>query len=126
MFLFKEDLINQYFKNSETPIGELLEDASNTKTASLNPLESFTLPDLPVLPLSDTYSSLILESTKPSNVVVTKKKKKKNRVPINIANCKYDVVRKCAVEFGCRIVDDSNWYLFWIDTGVSIERVLEM
>ncbi|KAI9204470.1 tubulin-tyrosine ligase family-domain-containing protein [Polychytrium aggregatum] len=44
--------------------------------------------------------------------------------------CKYDIVRNCALKFGFRIVDDTpeadRWSVCWIDTGVSVERVLSM
>ncbi|KAI8910696.1 tubulin-tyrosine ligase family-domain-containing protein, partial [Powellomyces hirtus] len=49
-------------------------------------------------------------------------------VTVNTLNCKYDVVRECCVKLGFRITEDENepWILFWIDTGVSVERVLAM
>ncbi|KAJ3388505.1 Tubulin polyglutamylase ttll6 [Entophlyctis sp. JEL0112] len=62
--------------------------------------------------------------TKPPKPARTKKKP-----TINTVNCKYDVVRDCSVLRGLRVVDDSAaepWSIFWIDTGVSIQRVLEM
>lgn len=71
--------------------------------------------------------------------VIVKKKKK----PIlNTTFCKYDIVRECGLSSGFRIVKDtlvvSNtgsvttvekeliWSVFWIDTGVCIDRVLLM
>ncbi|KAJ3295616.1 Tubulin polyglutamylase ttll6 [Rhizoclosmatium sp. JEL0117] len=54
-------------------------------------------------------------------------KLKKKKVTINTTCCKYDIVRKCSVTKGLRVVDDTEpWTLFWIDTGVSVQRVLEM
>ncbi|KAI8835404.1 tubulin-tyrosine ligase family-domain-containing protein, partial [Chytriomyces cf. hyalinus JEL632] len=54
-------------------------------------------------------------------------KAKKKKLTVNTTNCKYDIVRQCTTEHGLRIVGDSEpWSLFWIDTGVSVQRVLEM
>ncbi|KAJ3241265.1 Tubulin polyglutamylase ttll6 [Chytriomyces hyalinus] len=54
-------------------------------------------------------------------------KGKKKKLTVNTTNCKYDIVRQCTTEHGLRIVGDSEpWSLFWIDTGVSVQRVLEM
>ncbi|KAJ3113361.1 Tubulin polyglutamylase ttll6 [Phlyctochytrium bullatum] len=48
-------------------------------------------------------------------------------VKINTTCCKYDIVRTCTKKCGFRNVEDmENWTLFWIDTGVSVQRVLEM
>ncbi|KAJ3172775.1 Tubulin polyglutamylase ttll6 [Geranomyces variabilis] len=49
-------------------------------------------------------------------------------VVVNTFNCKYDVVRECCKKLGFRVSDDElePWVLFWIDTGVSVERVLAM
>jgi hypothetical protein len=52
------------------------------------------------------------------------------RPVLNTAACKYDVVQSCGEKSGFRIEDEDagsmNWSIFWIDTGVSIERVLLM
>ncbi|KAI8920437.1 tubulin-tyrosine ligase family-domain-containing protein [Entophlyctis helioformis] len=59
----------------------------------------------------------------------TKARRLKKAMPllVNLTNCKYDIVRECVVNHGCKVVDDPTaWSLFWIDTGVSLERVLEM
>ncbi|KAJ3146151.1 Tubulin polyglutamylase ttll6 [Geranomyces variabilis] len=49
-------------------------------------------------------------------------------VVVNTFNCKYDVVRECCKKLGFRVSDEElePWILFWIDTGVSVERVLAM
>ena len=42
--------------------------------------------------------------------------------------CKYDIVKEVLKSRGyqqCKM-NDSNWNVFWIDTGVSLERVLAM
>jgi hypothetical protein len=52
---------------------------------------------------------------------------KKSKLAANIDNCKYDVVREQVLKYGMEIVqEDSPWNLFWIDTGVSFERILTM
>lgn len=81
-------------------------------------------------------SQMLLEddatvSSKPSSSQsVRKKKTVKKKVPpltLNMTNCKYEVVQSCCKNFGFKIVDDPKlWSLFWIDTGVSIERILDM
>jgi hypothetical protein len=63
--------------------------------------------------------------------------KTRKKIPsCNINNCKYDIVSECtefiinylgAQLMGLKITnDDVNYNLFWIDTGVSVERLLEM
>lgn len=55
------------------------------------------------------------------------KVKKKKELTLNASACKYDVVKDCAASLGFSLVNDfKNWNLFWIDTGVSLERILEM
>ncbi len=52
---------------------------------------------------------------------------KKLKLAVNIDNCKYDVVREEVLKYGMEIVEeDIEWNLFWIDTGVSFERILNM
>ena len=56
-----------------------------------------------------------------------KKKKSIKSLTINLTNCKYEIVKKCAIEYGFKMsVDPKKWFLFWIDTGVSVERILNM
>ncbi|KAJ3146996.1 Tubulin polyglutamylase ttll6 [Geranomyces michiganensis] len=54
--------------------------------------------------------------------------RKRAVVVVNTFNCKYDVVRDCCRKLGFRVSDDElePWILLWIDTGVSVERVLAM
>ncbi|EGF78801.1 hypothetical protein BATDEDRAFT_26123 [Batrachochytrium dendrobatidis JAM81] len=74
---------------------------------------------------STPNSQLLNHSDKPKRRrAVTKKT---TPLTINLTNCKYDIVKECATLFGCKLVEDPlSWHLFWIDTGVSMERVLEM
>ncbi|KAJ3166339.1 Tubulin polyglutamylase ttll6, partial [Irineochytrium annulatum] len=54
-------------------------------------------------------------------------KKAKTVVTINTKLCKYDIVRACSKQCGFKVVDEmESWCLFWIDTGVAVQRVLEM
>jgi tubulin polyglutamylase TTLL6/13 len=56
-----------------------------------------------------------------------KKKTVKKGLHVNLVHCKYDVVQQQTRAFGMKPTQDPhNWSLFWIDTGVSYERVLEM
>ncbi|KAJ3202966.1 Tubulin polyglutamylase ttll6 [Dinochytrium kinnereticum] len=56
-----------------------------------------------------------------------KKTGNKQIVKVNTTCCKYDIVRNCSRKCGFRVVDDmEQWSLFWIDTGVSVQRVLDM
>jgi hypothetical protein len=59
-----------------------------------------------------------------------KPKKSKKKVAINISNCKYEVIRSVAASHSFEIIDDvnstSDWQLYWIDTGVSLDRILEL
>ncbi|KAJ3066792.1 Tubulin polyglutamylase ttll6 [Podochytrium sp. JEL0797] len=69
------------------------------------------------------------EETRESSATVSKPKPKlkKKKPTINTTCCKYDIVRQCSQLKGLRVVDDSEpWTIFWIDTGVSTQRVLEM
>ncbi|KAL3896882.1 MAG: hypothetical protein SGCHY_003791 [Lobulomycetales sp.] len=49
---------------------------------------------------------------------------------LNTAACKYDIIEDCGQEQGFRIeaedAEGTNWSIYWIDTGVAIERVLNM
>lgn len=56
-----------------------------------------------------------------------KQVKKKKTISANITNCKYDVVAECVANAGMKMtLDAHNYTLFWIDTGVSVERLLDM
>jgi tubulin polyglutamylase TTLL6/13 len=53
--------------------------------------------------------------------------KKKKSLTVNATACKYDIVKDCAESLGFRLVTDpKKWCLYWIDTGVSLQRILEM
>ncbi|KAJ3416377.1 Tubulin polyglutamylase ttll6 [Chytridiales sp. JEL 0842] len=101
---------------------------------------SITTIYIPTVPTTTTGK--LLPSTSPdpsdaasvaSSAASSKKKptKKKKRagsaVTINTTLCKYEIVRKCSRNFGLKVVDDSEpWSVFWIDTGVSVQRILDM
>uniref|UniRef100_A0A7S3G977 Tubulin--tyrosine ligase-like protein 9 n=1 Tax=Palpitomonas bilix TaxID=652834 RepID=A0A7S3G977_9EUKA len=54
-------------------------------------------------------------------------KKKKKKLAINLANCRYEVVRTVAEVKGYKATEDEEkWDLYWIDTSVSAERVMRM
>ncbi|XP_032667080.1 uncharacterized protein LOC116842259 [Odontomachus brunneus] len=57
----------------------------------------------------------------------TKKKRKRRFLTICTSNCKYDVVRRVAAQFGMKeVTEDSSWDLYWTDLSVSIERAKDM
>ena len=60
----------------------------------------------------------IAKSAEPS-APLKAKPKKASVMTINLSNCKYDIVRECALDFGFKIVEDSSssWFLNWMDTG---------
>ncbi|EDV26522.1 uncharacterized protein TRIADDRAFT_22537 [Trichoplax adhaerens] len=46
---------------------------------------------------------------------------------INTSGCKYDSVRRVARRFGLKEVgEDEDWSLYWTDSSIALERVLEM
>ncbi|XP_063301721.1 tubulin polyglutamylase TTLL13 [Pelobates fuscus] len=56
-----------------------------------------------------------------------KKKKKRRSLGINLANCKYESVRRAVRKCGFKEVgDDEEWTVFWTDCSVSLERVMDM
>eukprot|EP01135_Chromosphaera_perkinsii_P006765 Nk52_evm13s578 gene=Nk52_evmTU13s578 len=56
-----------------------------------------------------------------------KKKKKSQLMGINTTNCRYDVVRRMARKNGFTDVEElDDWYLYWTDTSVALERVMVM
>ncbi|XP_078388467.1 tubulin polyglutamylase ttll6-like [Cetorhinus maximus] len=60
--------------------------------------------------------------------MLKKKKRKKRRcVGINLLNCKYESVHRAARRYGLKEVgDDEECILYWTDSSVSHERVMEM
>ncbi|KND00368.1 uncharacterized protein SPPG_04692 [Spizellomyces punctatus DAOM BR117] len=80
-----------------------------------------------VSPLSTSSTPTRNDASRPTPTIKRKSKKKVLSITVNTVNCKYDVVRDCCQRLGYRVVDDLEpWMLFWIDTGVSVERVLGM
>ncbi|XP_072138252.1 tubulin polyglutamylase ttll6-like isoform X1 [Mobula birostris] len=58
---------------------------------------------------------------------VKKKKKRRRFIGVNLINCKYESVRRAARRYGLKEVEeDEEWILYWTDTSVSHERVMEM
>ncbi|XP_055518560.1 tubulin polyglutamylase TTLL13-like isoform X2 [Leucoraja erinacea] len=58
-----------------------------------------------------------------------KKKKRRRRrcIGVNLINCKYESVRRATRRYGLKEVgDDEEWILYWTDTSVSHEKVMEM
>ncbi|XP_078497555.1 tubulin polyglutamylase TTLL6 isoform X2 [Lissotriton helveticus] len=56
-----------------------------------------------------------------------RKKKRKDRLAINLSNCKYESVRRAARRYGLHESCDTNdWSLFWTDCSVSLDRALDM
>ncbi|ORX56069.1 TTL-domain-containing protein [Piromyces finnis] len=57
-------------------------------------------------------------------------KDKKKTLKVDYSNCKYEVVKYCTKSFGYQQYkeedNDDSWTLCWMDTGVSIDRVLSM
>ncbi|KAI9015020.1 tubulin-tyrosine ligase family-domain-containing protein [Gaertneriomyces semiglobifer] len=69
------------------------------------------------------------ESSSKSDAAPVRRKPRKRQpaMTINTVQCKYDIVRECSQRLGFKDVDDTiPWLLYWIDTGVSVERVLSM
>lgn len=53
--------------------------------------------------------------------------KKKRILTINLTYCKYDSVCRVAKRFGLKPVgDEEDWSIFWTDTSVLLERVMDM
>jgi hypothetical protein len=47
------------------------------------------------------------------------------KTKIHLQNCRYDIVRQIASKLGYQIVnDEEEWDIFWMDTGVALDRVL--
>ncbi|XP_053320939.1 tubulin polyglutamylase TTLL13-like [Spea bombifrons] len=58
---------------------------------------------------------------------VKKKKKKRRLIGINLTNCKYESVRRAVRVCGLKEVGDGEeWTVYWTDTSVSLERVMDM
>ena len=55
------------------------------------------------------------------------KKRVKKKLTICLSGCKYDLISRITEELGYRTVEEEEpWNLQWIDTSVSIERVMRM
>uniref|UniRef100_A0A8C6Y6J1 Tubulin tyrosine ligase like 13 n=1 Tax=Naja naja TaxID=35670 RepID=A0A8C6Y6J1_NAJNA len=56
-----------------------------------------------------------------------KRKRRHRLLSINLANCKYESVRRAARRCGLKEVgEDEEWTVYWTDCSVSLERVMEM
>mmetsp|Transcript_4055 Transcript_4055/g.11845 ORF Transcript_4055/g.11845 Transcript_4055/m.11845 type:complete len:743 (-) Transcript_4055:766-2994(-) len=54
---------------------------------------------------------------------------KKNRIYINLTQCKYDTVMNAALDRGWKICDDDDkvaWNVYWTDKSVQPERVMRL
>ena len=55
------------------------------------------------------------------------KKRPKKKLTICLSGCKYDLISRITEDLGYRTVEEEEpWNLQWIDTSVSIERVMRM
>jgi len=58
---------------------------------------------------------------------IKKKKKPPPPIRINLANCKYDVLRNVQRKLGWKEVgDDEEWEVYWTDMSVGIERIMKL
>ncbi|XP_049639693.1 tubulin polyglutamylase TTLL13 [Suncus etruscus] len=56
-----------------------------------------------------------------------KRRRKRRPLAINLTNCKYESVRRAAQMCGLREVgEDEEWTVYWTDSAISLERVMEM
>ncbi|XP_028844713.1 LOW QUALITY PROTEIN: tubulin polyglutamylase ttll6 [Denticeps clupeoides] len=63
----------------------------------------------------------------PPDPGVKRRKRRKKRLWINLANCKYESVRRAARRYGLReAAEGDDWTLFWTDCSVSLDRVMDM
>ncbi|XP_069758544.1 tubulin polyglutamylase TTLL13-like isoform X3 [Narcine bancroftii] len=59
--------------------------------------------------------------------LVKKKKKRRRSIGANLTNCKYESVHRATRRYGLKEVgEDEEWMLYWTDTSISHERVMEM
>lgn len=49
------------------------------------------------------------------------------QVSVNLANCKYEVLRTVLNKLGWREVgDEDEWELYWTDTSIGLDRVMKL
>lgn len=59
--------------------------------------------------------------------VVRKKKRRGFPISVNLANCKYELLRIVQKKLGWKEVgDDDEWQVYWTDTSVNIERIMKL
>ncbi|XP_023566230.1 tubulin polyglutamylase TTLL13 isoform X2 [Octodon degus] len=71
----------------------------------------------------------IIAPTDSDDVDLGRRKRRRKRRPltINLTNCKYESVRRAAQICGLKEVgEDEEWTVYWTDSSVSLERVMEM
>jgi hypothetical protein len=80
------------------------------------------------MPLLEKEPKVSHQSLSASSKASTPKRPKRRKIlTINLTNTKYDVVKETALKFGFKSVEDpKKWSLFWIDTGVALERIIDM
>ena len=78
-------------------------------------LEKNSIHDISVKPEEDTKL--------PSQATTISKR----ALRANLSNCKYEIVETCVKSLGYKTtVDPENFVLFWLDTGIKVERMLAM
>ncbi|XP_043349925.1 tubulin polyglutamylase TTLL13-like isoform X7 [Dermochelys coriacea] len=81
--------------------------------------------DLPTVSLIDLEEQMTEDCE--AETTPRKKKRKHRLLSINLANCKYESVRRAARHCGLKEVgEDEEWTVYWTDCSVSLERVMEM
>lgn len=76
---------------------------------------------------SDIDKDLRLEDVSSPSKVKSRKRRRKRSMTINLITCKYECVRRVTKKFGFKSVDDGDdWYLYWTDYSVTLERVMSM
>ncbi|KAJ3025103.1 UNVERIFIED_CONTAM: Tubulin polyglutamylase ttll6 [Siphonaria sp. JEL0065] len=126
--------------NNQVPIATLELDQQEYESYTSKPtsptpssLSDIVEPAIPQLQQQQNELRQVTQNVKRSSTATSTSKKKstpkakKKKITINTTCCKYEIVRQCSLMSGLRVVDDSEpWSIFWIDTGVSVQRVLEM
>lgn len=80
-----------------------------------------------VTPKSDFLEDHGEEEATVAKKAAAKTKKKRRGLKICLENCKYESVRRVARRFGLKeAAEDEDWNVYWTDTSVGLERVMEM
>lgn len=76
--------------------------------------------------IKDGPQKLFMTSISPQMSEIEKREQTAPKLTCNIDFCKYDIVRECLLNSGFKITESSKYNLMWIDTGVSVDRLLDM